>query len=157
MVTEDNPIKALRLLHLYLGIFITPAVLFFSFTGILQTFSLHENSKDGSYVPPAWILHLAQLHKKQTLELPVRRPQAAAVSAHSKPDAPKKQTASIQAIGLPVKNPLPMKIFFGIVGLSLAASTFTGLYMSYRIGRNKALMALLLLAGVAVPVFLLFL
>jgi len=36
-----------------------------------------------------------------------------------------------------------MKIFFVIVGVGLIFSTLTGLYMSYRIGRNKALMALL--------------
>ena len=52
----------------------------------------------------------------------------------------------------PVKNLLPMKIFFAIVGVSLVYSTFTGLYMSYRIGRNKTLIAALFLAGIVVPV-----
>lgn len=154
IIKEDSFIKTLRLIHLYIGVFIAPAILFFAFTGILQTFSLHENSRDGTYTPPAWILHLSQLHKKQSLELPVRKSQSAQASAAGKPDEPKKRAASAQPTAQPVENLLPMKIFFAVVGVGLISSTFTGLYMSYRIGRKKALMALLFLAGIAIPVFL---
>jgi hypothetical protein len=152
--TEDQFIKTLRLIHLYIGIFIAPAVLFFAFSGILQTFSLHENSKDGSYTPPAWILHLAQLHKKQTLELPLRKPQPASELSSGKADAPKKHTEQSQPTPRPTKNLLPMKIFFAIVGVGLIFSTFTGLYMSYKIGRNKVVIAVLFLAGIVIPVLL---
>jgi hypothetical protein len=72
-------LKAFRNLHLYIGTFISPALLFFAFTGVLQTYNLHEASHDGgSYKPPAWAVKLGQLHKKQTLEMPVRRPQGGA-------------------------------------------------------------------------------
>src|ERR1700694_5036858 len=62
-----NLIVLMRRVHLYLGMFSAPAILFFALTGILQTLSLHEFSRDGSYKPPMWIVVLAQIHKKQSL------------------------------------------------------------------------------------------
>jgi hypothetical protein len=66
-------LKATRLTHLYLGVFISPALIFFAFTGALQTFSLHETTRGSSYKPPAWAVTLGQIHKKQTPVVPVRR------------------------------------------------------------------------------------
>lgn len=66
-------LKFLRKIHLYIGIFTTPALLFFAITGALQTFSLHETTQGSNYRPPAWIASLAQLHKKQTTVVPPRR------------------------------------------------------------------------------------
>ena len=80
-------LKALRLTHLYLGLFIAPAVLFFAFTGALQTFSLHETTPGSSYKPAKWEVMLGNLHKKQTISLPPKRP-APAPDA-TKPAAPK--------------------------------------------------------------------
>ncbi len=73
-------LKFLRALHLYLGVFTAPALLFFAFTGALQTFGLHEAARGSDYKPPAWLEAMAHLHKKQSLEVPVRRapPDAAA-------------------------------------------------------------------------------
>ena len=34
-------LKIVRLTHLYLGVFIAPAIVFFAFTGALQTLSFH--------------------------------------------------------------------------------------------------------------------
>ena len=67
-------LRFIRKVHLYFGVFISPALLFFAFTGALQTFSFHEQTQGSSYKPPAWLASLAQLHKKQTTEVPVRRP-----------------------------------------------------------------------------------
>ena len=64
----------MRLVHLYLGIFTAPALIFFAFTGALQTFSLHETTRGSAYKPPAWAVTLGQIHKKQTPVVPVRRP-----------------------------------------------------------------------------------
>jgi hypothetical protein len=66
-------LKFLRKAHLYLGIFTNPALLFFAITGALQTFSMHETTQGSNYKPPAWIRSLAQLHKKQTTQVPPRR------------------------------------------------------------------------------------
>jgi hypothetical protein len=66
-------LRLTRKVHLYFGVFISPALLFFAFTGALQTFSLHETTQGSNYKPPAWIASIAQLHKKQTTEV-YRRP-----------------------------------------------------------------------------------
>lgn len=58
-------IKAMRNIHLYLGVFFAPLLLFFLISGSWQTFNLHEASKDGSYKPPAIIKSLSQVHKDQ--------------------------------------------------------------------------------------------
>src|ERR1700744_2862455 len=73
MSSSHTLLKYLRLIHLYIGVFITPAILFFAFTGALQTFSLHETTRGSSYKPPAWAVVLGQIHKKQTPILPVRK------------------------------------------------------------------------------------
>src|ERR1700744_1811463 len=95
MSTSHAALKFLRKLHLYIGVFISPALLFFAFTGALQTFSLHETTQGSSYKPPTWAVKLGQLHKKQTLEVPVRKPRPAT-------DAPK---ADKPADAAPVKAP----------------------------------------------------
>jgi hypothetical protein len=92
MSTSTEALRLSRKIHLYVGIFISPALLFFALTGAMQTFNLHESSKGSSYKPPAWIVELAQLHKKQTLEVPVRRPrpdQDARPDAQTRTDDPR--------------------------------------------------------------------
>jgi uncharacterized iron-regulated membrane protein len=54
MSSSHTLLKSTRLIHLYIGVFIAPALLFFAFTGALQTFSLHETTRGSSYRPPAW-------------------------------------------------------------------------------------------------------
>ena len=73
MSTTHTVLRYLRLIHLYVGVFISPALLFFAFTGALQTFSLHETTRGSNYKPPAWAVTLGQIHKKQTPIVPPRR------------------------------------------------------------------------------------
>src|ERR1700745_3679843 len=73
MSSAHKLLKYLRLIHLYFGVFIAPAILFFAFTGALQTFSLHETTRGSSYKPPAWAVILAHIHKKQTPVVPARK------------------------------------------------------------------------------------
>src|SRR5947209_4350231 len=68
-------IRAARQLHLYLGLFFAPSIVFFAFTGTLQTFSLHENKHPGDH-NPQWIATLASVHKDQAL--PVKKQPAKA-------------------------------------------------------------------------------
>jgi len=143
-------LKATRLVHLYLGVFTAPALLFFAFTGFVQTFSLHETTRGSSYKPPAILAELGQMHKKQTFVLPAKRPQP--------PTADKTAaTPTAKPVDNPApkpKNLLPMKIFFGFVAVGLFLSTLTGLYMSYRYTRNVRLVTTALVAGIVVPVLL---
>jgi hypothetical protein len=155
-------LRFLRKVHLYIGIFTTPALIFFAFTGAMQTFSLHETTQGSSYKPPAWIATLAQLHKKQTTVVPPRRPRQVAPEGapgerqrggaqQTPPQAP---NSGGQAVA-PQKSHLPMKIFFLLVAVSLLTSSLTGLYMSYKYSRSAWTVTGLLVAGLVVPLVLL--
>jgi hypothetical protein len=153
-------LKYLRLIHLYTGVFIAPALLFFAFTGALQTFSLHETTRGSSYKPPAWAVMLAQIHKKQTSTIPVKKLPPADKQA-DKATQEKAQTSPTPPTEAPkpsgeatTKNPLPLKCFFLLVSIGLFVSTLSGLYMSYKYIRNRRLITLMLLGGIIVPVLL---
>jgi hypothetical protein len=151
-------LKAVRLTHRYIGIFIAPAVLFFSFTGFLQMFSFHETTRGSSYTPPALFVHLAQLHKKATLTIPQRKPAPSPKPDAPKPDAPKPDAPAAppaKLSALPVLTNLPMRFFFGLVAISLFTSTLTGLYMGWMYNRSKPLVAGVFLGGIAIPLLLL--
>lgn len=189
-------LRATRLTHLYLGVFTAPALLFFAFTGALQTFSLHETTRGSSYKPPAWAVTLGQIHKKQTPVVPVRKPPAPEAAAGggrrgeggagarenaapngasgdaarprgegnggraAGPESTAGQGAAApgQPSAAPEKkhHPLPMKIFFLIVAISLFLSTLTGIYMSYKYVRNRRMVTALLILGTVIPLILVF-
>lgn len=116
-------------------------------------FSLHETTRGSSYVPPAILVHLAQLHKKGTLTVSQRKVAAPPAAAPALPLVPKSNVVPQP----PQPSYLPMKIFFGFAALGLVVSTLTGLVMSWTYTRNKILIASAFLAGIIVPVLLLLL
>lgn len=65
-----------RRFHVYLAMLAAPTLIFFSATGVLQLFSLHE--AHGDYHPPALLEKLGALHKDQVF----------AVHHHQEPSAP---------------------------------------------------------------------
>ena len=167
-------LKIARSVHLYLGVFTAPMLLFFAITGGLQTFSLHETTRGSTYMPPAWLASMAQLHKKQTMVMPVRRPRPTDTGAPatytdtagamtplpvmttSEARAPAPPGPAADGAGARSKrNLLPMKIFFAVVSLGLLISTLTGIYMSYRYSRKPRLVSMILGAGILVPLLLL--
>ncbi len=159
-------LKYTRVTHLYLGVFIAPALLFFAFTGALQTFSLHETTRGSNYKPPAWAVTLGQIHKKQTTVVPVRKPPtpeksadriattpgAAASAAQPGTSIPAPSSAPVPAPR--THNAMPLKVFFLLVAIGLFVSTFSGLYMSYKYLHNKLLVTVILVAGIVLPVIL---
>jgi uncharacterized iron-regulated membrane protein len=163
-------LKVSRLTHLYLGVFAAPALIFFAFTGAIQTFSLHETTRGSSYVPPRILVVLGQIHKKQTPVVAAKKPGPDAAPKEAGPKAEKhaddaglsaKPTGDVPAAikapappPAPKHNPLPLKIFFLVVAISLVVSTFSGIYMSYKYTRNKAVISVLLLLGVVIPVLM---
>jgi hypothetical protein len=152
-------LKAVRLTHLYFGVLISPALLFFAFTGALQTFSLHETTRGSSYQPPRWAVVLGQIHKKQTPIVTARKPQPPEVAAADKHgDRPEKKADAPPAppSATPAKphNAMPLKIFFLLVSIGLFTSTLTGIYMSYKYNRNKAVVTGLLVIGTVLPILL---
>jgi hypothetical protein len=58
---------SIRRWHSYIGLFIAPSVLFFSLTGAVQLFSLHESH--GKYRPPPILEKLSAVHKDQVFAL----------------------------------------------------------------------------------------
>jgi hypothetical protein len=165
MSSSHRFLKYLRLIHLYTGVFIAPALLFFAFTGALQTFSLHETTRGSSYKPPAWAVMLGQIHKKQTPIVPVRKPplpdkQADKVTPENPQSSPASQPARVETpkptgeVAPKPHDPLPLKCFFLLVTIGLFVSTLSGLYMSYKYIRNRRLITVLLLGGIILPVLL---
>ncbi|RDS81230.1 PepSY domain-containing protein [Dyella monticola] len=159
MSASHSFLKLARHIHLYIGVFIAPAVLFFAFTGGLQVFSLHETSRGSDYKPPAWLMVASQLHKKQTDVMPVHKPRPA--EADHRPSAAPMQVPSANPQvsaspepAAPVRHPLPLKIFCAFVSFGLFVSTLLGLYMAYRYTRKHVLISVLLAAGTIVPVVL---
>ena len=151
MSARHTFLKWVRSTHLYLGVFITPALIFFAFTGALQTFSLHETTRGSSYKPPAWVATLAQIHKKQSTAITAHKLQPAASHAPAaKPPLP------AAALSHP-HHALPLKLFFLLVAAGLLVSSLTGLYMTYKYVRNKRLITATLAAGTILPLALLYL
>lgn len=151
MAAAHRWLKLFRTLHLYLGVFTAPALLFFAFTGALQSMGLHEAARGSDYKPPAWITSMAHMHKKQSFDVPAKR-------------SPPK-ISNTQAITPPVRtdakpsvttkhNVWPMKAFFVLVALSLLFSTLTGLYMGWRHTRHRRRYGAMLAAGIVVPALL---
>jgi hypothetical protein len=176
MSSSHTVLKFIRLIHLYLGVFIAPALLFFGFTGAIQTFSLHETTRGSSYKPPAWAVMLAQIHKKQTPIVPVRKPaptekpadknvdtnapemKSAAEKPHppdsGSPSSPSPAPKPFDETAPKPHNTLPLKLFFLLVSIGLFVSTFSGLYMCYKFVRNRNLITATLLAGIIIPILL---
>ena len=165
----------MRLLHLYVGIFIAPALLFFAFTGALQTFSLHETTRGSSYVPPQWAVVLGQIHKKQTSVVASHRPIPPATAAssniagHNSGPGEHKADQTVAHLSQPpalpeaqpattgrTHHPLPLKIFFLVVSIGLGTSVLTGIFMSYQYERSPLVVTALLVAGAVVPIVLVF-
>ena len=124
-------------------------------------FGLHESSRESSYAPPAILVHLSQLHKKGTLYLPPRKPapSAPAKADGQKADLPKPDTpkAASPSPASPVPNALPMKLFFAATALAFVISTSTGLFMSWKYSRRKAVVVGALLTGIVCPLIFLLL
>ena len=156
-MTKHALLKAVRLTHLYFGVFIAPALLFFAFTGFLQTFSLHETTRGSSYKPPAIFVKLGNIHKKATLPSPPKPqgPPKADAPKSEGPDAPKTGPAQPKTPPPPQSFHWPEKIFFGIVAIGLFTSTLTGLYMSWMFARRKVFVVITFIAGAVLPLILL--
>ena len=136
--------QGIRQLHLYLGVFFAPALLFFAATGALQVFSLHE--AHGDYQPAPLIEKLASVHKDQKFELKARKPEKPKPAAAEKPRPAAHPTAP---------KTLALKWFFLATALGLMFSTSLGLWMGLTHLKNRALALALLCAGAAVPVLIL--
>jgi hypothetical protein len=139
-------LKKIRLLHRYMGLFFSPAILFFAFSGAMQTFNLHEVNKTTGYVPPKWIVEMAQIHKKQTLALPKEK--AKPVVPESAPRDPAAQKGVA-----PRRSPaFLLKCFVLAMSVGLMATTFLGIYMAFRYDVKRRILWGMLIAGTLLPI-----
>ena len=142
--------KKLRLVHRYMGVFFSPAILFFSFTGALQTLDLHSPNKSTGYVPPAWLVEVAQLHKKQTLNLNKAKTKPTQTESVSQDSAVDKKNE------LPRKSALPLKWFVVVMSVGLVLTTFLGIYMAFRFAGAPRVVWGILAAGTFLPMAMIF-
>lgn len=162
--------KNIRLLHRYMGLFFSPAILFFSFSGALQTFNLHKPNRATGYLPPTWILELSQLHKDQRIVVPKEKGKAAPDGSDTEVmSAPKKKAKTMPEDtdtvdkSAPKKAPrnekstLLLKCFVLAMSIGLIASTLLGIYMAFRYGGGWRLVWGMLIAGTVLPVTMMFL
>ena len=139
----------LRQIHLYLGVFVAPSVLFFAFTGALQLFSLHE--AHGGYQPPPLIESLAKVHKDQVFAVKHR----SAPDEEAPPARHRRAPEQHRADEAPRKTTLALKLFFLFVSASLIVTTLLGLWMALVQSRSKVVAWGLLIIGGAIPIALL--
>lgn len=132
--------RRLRQIHLYIGAFFAPAILFFAFTGALQTFDLHEPRNH----PPQWLRIAAQFHKKQDFPRP-RPEQRDRAPQNRPPNAPRPDSAYAH---------FGLKVFVGLMSISLILSTLTGVWIALSVRSARMLVWVLLVAGCGVPLVL---
>jgi len=118
-------IKVMRNIHLYLGVFFAPMLLFFLISGCWQTFNLHEASDDGTYKPPAIIKSLSSVHKDQRW-----------ADRRVKP-----------------KSSVPFQWLVFLMTIGLLTTTILGIVMAFKYTRPWLVWFCLFL-GVSIPCFL---
>ncbi len=131
--------RSLRRVHLYLGMFFAPAILFFAISGAMQTFRLSE--LPGA---PAWTQWLASIHKDQAAPRP-KPPRDAAAPARARPDRPR----------APRHDPLALKIFVAVMALGLTLSTGLGMVIALSLPALRRGATIALAAGTLLPLALL--
>ncbi len=130
--------RALRRYHRLIGLFFTPAILFFAVTGALQTLELHE-ARHGPV--PAWLSAAASLHKHQRLSKP-KPPAAVAASAAVGPASPAP------------REHIALRLFVVLMAIALAVSAISGCAIALHLRTTRREAVIMLVAGVVVPVIL---
>jgi hypothetical protein len=144
-----NKARLLRDLHLYLGVFFAPLILFFATTGAIQVLGLHEASRDGRYTPPPVVEKLSEVHIHQRYAAKPKRPEPAGAAARPRP------AARPAAPAPPAPGRQLVKWLFVACAAGLGASALLGLWMGFTQGLRRRTALVLALAGAALPVLLL--
>jgi hypothetical protein len=101
-------LKAIRNIHLYLGVFFAPLLMFFLITGCWQTFELnHSSDQPGGYQSPVLIRSLSEVHTDQRW-----------IDGHLKPD-----------------SSIPFRTLILLMSLGLLDTTILGIIMAFKYTR----------------------
>ena len=147
-----STLRRIRQIHNYLAVFFAPAILFFAFTGGLQTLGLHEAHGDDP-APPRWIAAIASLHKHQVIAGARHKPSGGG-DHHPAKGAPAGAAADEHDDhdhgGLS-----PLKVFVLLLSAALFVTTALGLVIALTSRASSRLSLVLTIAGVVVPLLLL--
>lgn len=134
----------IRQCHVYISVFVAPSLLFFAFTGALQTFRIPDDR-----ATPQLIQKLARVHKDDVFALKPMRPK--------RPDAARRAPVkkAPQAEPREALSTTALKWFFTAISIGVGLSTLFGLWMALTHSRRKAIVWLVLAAGAAAPVLIL--
>jgi hypothetical protein len=178
--------KQIRQLHLYLGTFFAPSIIFFAITGAFQTYNFHEEYQGRPATP--LFEKLAEIHKDQRVPAPTKppspKPEVAKLAVVEPPSGSQavaatqgqaEKTAVGQASDKPVVQQTPqkpsggppraprrkrselLKLFVGLMAISLVSTSLLGIYMSFKYNRDKRVVWGLLILGTVLPIVLLYL
>ncbi len=120
-------IRRLRRLHTFLGVFFSPLLLLFVITGWRQTVSPNRNK--GLGFGTSWIEKPSTIHVDNYFPLSGARNYSTDL----------------------------FKVLVVIMAVGLMFTTLLGLMMAFRFAKRKVWITLILLAGIVVPIFLLYL
>ncbi|WP_174286920.1 hypothetical protein [Sphingomonas bacterium] len=149
---KAQTLRKVRLFHNYIAVFFAPAILFFAFTGGLQTAGLHE--RHGDTAPPRWIVAIANLHKHQTIGGHKRPRSAAAGPDGGKPHAPA-PAPTARGDGDHDEGFVAEKPFVVLLALALFVTTALGLVIAVATPSTRRMSLVLIAAGIVVPLVLL--
>ena len=145
---KAQTLRKVRQFHNYIAVFFAPAILFFAFTGGLQTAGLHE--RHGDTAPPRWIVAIANLHTHQML----------AGHRHAGPgdgkprDAAKSGAPAPSGAGEQAERFVPVKPFVLLLAIALFVTTALGLVIAMATPSTRRMSLILIIAGIAVPLLL---
>lgn len=142
---RSSNVRRIKIIHRYLGLFFAPAIIFFSLSGALQTLGLHNTAPGSGNLPARWIVLMAQIHKKQTLAVPVPKTKSlanASDNSHSGSPAKRNMPAGKRAL----------QLFVVLMSGALMGTTLLGIVMASMYGGDRRLTALILIAGILFPI-----
>ena len=142
---RPKTMQALRRYHLYVGMIFAPAIIFFSFSGAIQTIGWQDDP-----APPAWIKTIASIHKKQTMPKARKpRPQAAAPAPEGGAAARREEPAAQGP------SPIPLKIFTVLLSIGLILSAGLGVAIALANRSTRRMSTIMLAIGLILPPLLL--
>ncbi len=151
---KAQTLRKVRLFHNYIAVFFAPAILFFAFTGGLQTAGFADRHE--GIAPPKWISAIANLHKHQTIG-GHKRPGGPGAG----PDGGKPRDAGAPGAGAPRgggdhdEGFVAEKPFVVLLALALFVTTALGLVIAVATPSTRRISLMLIAAGIVVPVVLL--
>lgn len=136
---KASTLRSLRTWHHYIGVFLSPAILFFAATGAMQVIGIQDRRDPP---PPAFVSWMAGIHKHQAAPKP--RP----ANPERKPEAERAHHDDDHG------KFVPLKVFALLTAIGLFVTTLIGLFIALGHRTTRRGSWLMLVLGIAVPVAL---